>query len=119
MANNKVFKAADLPFEDVAWGRTKHLVSPRPTAGGAVEPAVQVSVTEYSPGYSHTGHVHKGQLEVIYVLSGHGEHERDDHARVPIGPGDVIYVPADSYHGNHNPNSEPLQVIIIKVPPTP
>ena len=118
MAKNRVFKAADVPFEDVAWGQTKHLVAPRPSPGGAVEANVQVCVTEYSPGYSHAGHVHDGQLEVIYVLSGRGEHERDDHVRVPIGPGDVIYVPADSYHGNHNPNPDPLQVIIIKVPPT-
>jgi mannose-6-phosphate isomerase-like protein (cupin superfamily) len=113
-----VFKAVDLPFEDVSWGRTKALVSPRPAPGGATSSSVQVNVTEYSPGYSHVGHRHRDQLEVIYVLSGRGEHERDDHTRVPIGPGDVIYVPADSYHGNHNPNADPLQVIVIKVPPS-
>jgi mannose-6-phosphate isomerase-like protein (cupin superfamily) len=118
MANNSVFKADDVPFEDVSWGRTKSLVAPLPSAGGATSEQVQFKVTEYAPGYSHVGHHHPGQLEVIYILSGHGEHERDDRTRVPIGPGDVIYVPPGSYHGNHNPNAEPLRAIIVKVPPT-
>ena len=117
MANNRVFTADDVPFDDVAWGRTKFLVSPTPSAGGAEAEDVSVALTEYSPGYSHQGHRHEGQLEVIYILSGHGFHERDDGTRLPIGPGDVIYVPAGSHHGNHNPNAEPLRAIIIKVPP--
>jgi quercetin dioxygenase-like cupin family protein len=118
MARNSVFTADDVPFHDVSWGQTKSLVSPQPSAGGATSPDVQVNITEYAPHYSHEGHRHEGQLEVIYILSGRGEHERDDHTRIPIGAGDVIYVPPDSYHGNHNPNDEPLRAIIIKVPPT-
>jgi quercetin dioxygenase-like cupin family protein len=118
MPRNVVLSADSVAFHDVAWGRTKSLVSPRPSAGGASAEAVQVNITEYAPGYSHEGHRHEGQIEVIYVLSGRGVHERDDGSRVEIGPGDVIYVPANSYHGNHNPHAEPLRAIIIKVPPT-
>lgn len=119
MVNNKVLTADDVPFQDVAWGKTKFLVSPTPSPGGATAPGVSVALTEYAPGYSHECHRHEGQLEVLYILSGHGVHERDDGTRVPIAPGDVIYVPAGSHHGNHNPNADPLRAIIVKVPPAP
>ena len=118
MARNSVFRAEDVPFHDVDWGRTKMLVARKPSPGGAASDDVSVALTEYAPGWSHVGHRHEGQIEVIYILSGRGEHEREDGTRVPLNPGDVLYVPAGSYHGNHNPNAEPLRAIVVKVPPS-
>jgi mannose-6-phosphate isomerase-like protein (cupin superfamily) len=116
-AKHAVFEIDAVPHIEVPWGSTKFVVGPSPSPGGAIAVNVQVAITEYGPGYSHVGHEHPGQIEVIYILSGHGEHEHQDGTREPIGPGSLICVPPGSHHGNHNPSAEPLKAIIINVPP--
>ncbi len=117
MGTSRVFRADAVPFHDVEWGKTKALVGPSPAAGGEVCAEVEFKVTEFPPGYSHEGHVHSSQLEVLYVLSGHGIHEDQAGNRIPFGPGDVIYIPAGCPHANHNPGAETVRVLVIKVPP--
>ncbi len=115
---SRVFRAEAVPFHDVQWGRTKVLAGPSPSAGGERSEAVEFKVTEYLPGTSHAGHVHPTQLELLYVLSGHGIHEDAAGNRAAFGPGDVVYIPANCRHANHNPGSVPVRVLVVKVPPS-
>lgn len=118
VGTSRVFRADAVPFHDVAWGNTKELVGLSPAAGGEVCAEVEFKVTEFLPGYSHKGHVHSSQLEVLYVLSGHGMHEDQAGNQIPFGPGDVVYIPAGYPHANHNPGTEPVRVLVIKIPPS-
>lgn len=116
---SRVFSAVGVPFGEVEWGRTKVLVGADPSPGGVGTHLIEVKITEYPPGFAHGGHRHSTQIEILYILSGHGENEREDGTRTPIGPGDVVFVPENCFHGNHNPHEQPLVALVIKVPPTP
>ena len=117
MEQSHVFAAESVPFVDVEWGRTKVLAGLGPSGGGKPCEAVEFKVTEFLPGYSHRLHVHATQVEILYVLSGRGVHEDTEGRRVGFGPGDVVFIPAGCWHANHNPHSDPLRVLVVKVPP--
>lgn len=119
MSGNKVVNAGRIPFESVEWGLTKVLAGPGASAADSAESeGVEFKITEYAPGYSHHGHAHPGQIEIVWVLAGQGVHEDGDGNRTEFGVGDMVYIPADSHHANHNPHNEPLRAVIVKVPPT-
>lgn len=108
----EVFKAEDIEFVPVEWGRTKELVG-RETGRSRL---VQVKITEYLPGYVHKKHVHPDQDEVIFVLSGYGYSETPA-GRKAIGPNSVALIPRGVEHSTSNPGKEPLRALIIKSPP--
>ena len=63
----------------------------------------------------HSGigfHMHDGDTEIYYVLSGKAEYN-DNGTIVPIGPGDVTFTPSGTGHGINNPNDEPLDIIAL------
>lgn len=102
-----------IPYEQVPWGLTKVLVGPE-TVGSLY---VRVKITEYLPGFTHELHVHPGQEEVVYILSGQGITEIAGERR-SIGPGSVLFVAAGSPHGTRNLSpTEPIRAIVIKAPP--
>ncbi len=112
MAEKKVLKEADVSFKEVKWGRTKELVGPA-TAGSA---HVKVNITEYAPGRPHELHLHPGQEEVIFILSGEGYTESYGRRR-ELSPGSVVYIPADTEHATMTAGSEPMTALIVKGPP--
>jgi len=111
----KVFPEKKIPFYPVDWGRTKELVSRTPPEGAAKSERVMVKITEYLPGYVHEFHSHP-QEEIILVLEGKGFSETKAEKK-EIGPGDVVFIPADEVHATHNPGDVPLRAFIIKCPP--
>ena len=63
----------------------------------------------------HSGigfHMHEGDTELYYVLSGKAEYN-DNGTIVPIEAGDVTFTPSGTGHGINNPNDEPLDVIAL------
>ena len=63
----------------------------------------------------HSGigfHMHNGDTEIYYVLSGKAEYN-DNGTIVPIGPGDVTFTPSGTGHGINNPSDEPLDIIAL------
>lgn len=59
------------------------------------------------PGASVGYHVHTGETEMYYVLSGEGEYN-DNGVIVPIKAGDVTYCKNGEGHGIENTGSEDL-----------
>lgn len=102
----------DIPMMEADWGRTKVLVGPGENADSE---KFMFKITEYMPGLAHDWHTHP-QDEVIFVLSGRGFTELPE-GKTEIGPGDLIFVPADVPHATSNPNDEPLRAVIVKSPP--
>jgi quercetin dioxygenase-like cupin family protein len=61
---------------------------------------VQVRV-DLAPGVTAPGHTHPGE-EVIYVLAGEFEYVVGDEQPLRLGPGDVLFVPAETTHSARN-----------------
>jgi mannose-6-phosphate isomerase-like protein (cupin superfamily) len=108
-----VLDEKNIPFVNVNWGRTKELVG---RYCAAHSEHILMKITEYSPGFVHEKHAHPEQEEIIFVLSGNGFSETGS-GIASLYPGCVSMIPAGVPHATHNPNSEPLRVIIVKAPP--
>lgn len=57
-------------------------------------------------------HVHEGEEELFYVLSGHGE-MNDNGVPVPLGPGDATVTRSGEGHSLRNTGDEPFEVLAI------
>src|SRR5512135_2866516 len=62
---------------------------------------VSLNYGEHAPGMEFKQHIHQNSCDIIICLSGTGVIRSGD-KRIPIGPGDVIYVPAGVVHGTIN-----------------
>jgi oxalate decarboxylase/phosphoglucose isomerase-like protein (cupin superfamily) len=75
------------------------------------------------PGHGHSRHVHHDADQIIYVISGRGEHiaERADNTSVTeqVAAGSLIYIPKGHYHSTFNTGWEPLRVLAVFSPPGP
>lgn len=63
----------------------------------------------------HSGigfHVHKGDTEIYYVLSGKAEYN-DNGTMTTIEAGDVTFCPSGTGHGIANTSDEPLEIIAL------
>ncbi|MCP1101489.1 mannose-6-phosphate isomerase-like protein (cupin superfamily) [Aequitasia blattaphilus] len=67
------------------------------------------------PGASLGFHMHEGESETYYILSGEGIYD-DNGTTYPVGPGEVTFTPSGSGHGMVNSGSEDLvfMALIIK-----
>lgn len=63
------------------------------------------------PGSGAGYHEHHGDIEIFYILSGHGEYN-DNGTIVPVGPGDVTFCPSGSGHAL-TAIEEPLDYIAL------
>jgi len=78
--------------------------SPRDTVGA--EHSV-FGITVFPPGAKHDIHRHPNAEEWEYLVSGHGIARVGD-ADVELGPGEVVFVPKNDYHGFENTGDEPV-----------
>lgn len=63
----------------------------------------------------HSGigyHVHNGDTEIYYVLSGKAEYN-DNGTLTTIEAGDVTFTPSGTGHGINNDSDEPLDIIAL------
>ncbi len=110
MPEKQVFVVEDVPFNPVAWGRSKILVGAK--ANGAEY--LRVGVTEYHPDAPHESHSHPGQEEVIWVLSGRGYTESQG-KKMDLFPGAMAFIPAGVEHETAAVGGK-MTAIIIKGP---
>lgn len=65
-----------------------------------------------APGAEIGWHVHKGDGETYYILSGKGEYS-DNGSIITVGPGDVTFVDEGEGHSMKNIGVEPLEAIAL------
>ena len=65
------------------------------------------------PGHSVGYHVHNGDMEVCYFLSGTGIVVEEDGSRTQVGPGDCSIVESGHGHEVINDGTEPLTYIAL------
>ena len=65
-----------------------------------------------APGAEIGWHVHKGDGETYYILSGKGEYS-DNGNIITVGPGDTTFVDEGEGHSMKNIGEEPLEAIAL------
>ncbi len=75
-----------------------------------------LGVAVFPVGSAPEGHVHKGEEELIYIVSGHGELVTPE-GTVVLAPGTSIYVPVGLHHATVSRGPEPLELISVFSPP--
>ncbi len=68
-------------------------------------------ITVFPPGAKHDIHRHPNAEETEYVVEGHGIARVGDDD-VAMGPGDIVFVPKNDYHGFHN-TSETERAVMV------
>lgn len=68
-------------------------------------------ITVFPPGAKHDIHRHPHAEETEYVVEGRGIARVGDDD-VSMGPGDVVFVPVDEYHGFYN-TSETERAVMV------
>lgn len=86
---------------DVRWLLTKDTVGSEHSVFG---------VTVFPPGSKHDIHRHPNAEEWEYIVSGHGIARVGDFD-VELGPGEVVFVPMNDYHGFENTGDEPAVML--------
>jgi quercetin dioxygenase-like cupin family protein len=86
---------------DVRWLLTRDTVGTEHSVFG---------ITVFPPGSKHDIHRHPNAEEFEYLVSGHGIARVGD-ADVELGPGEVVFVPTNDYHGFENTGDEPVFMI--------
>jgi len=86
---------------DVRWLLTRDTVGAEHSVFG---------ITVFPPGSKHDIHRHPNAEEFEYLVSGHGIARVGD-ADVELGPGEVVFVPKNDYHGFENTGDEPAFMI--------
>jgi quercetin dioxygenase-like cupin family protein len=87
-----------------------------------IEPAtgarhVTFNYIRYEPGAEFPQHVHETSEDVFFVLEGTGWFKEGEKL-TPIGPGDVVFVPAGERHGTVA-GPEGMLVVSCQGPPDP
>jgi len=69
--------------------------------------------TEFPPGTLHRLHRHPGRDQAIYVLSGQLVQTGAEGPLRTLAAGDVVHVPAGTWHGLENRGAEPAFTLAI------
>ena len=73
---------------------------------------VMVGQTVYPPGSTHEHHLHPDAEEVVIVMSGRGWH-RVGSEYYDIGPGDIVFIPANAPHSAGSDPTEPMVILWV------
>lgn len=95
-------------------GDTRATVVISPDAGAR---HVTFNYIRYEPGAEFPQHVHEQSEDVFFVLEGSGWF-REGEKRTPIGPGDVVFIPAGEVHGTVA-GPQGMVVVSCQGPPDP
>lgn len=68
--------------------------------------------TTVYPGSAIGYHIHQGDSETYYILSGHGRYN-DNGVITELGPGDVAYCAPGEGHGLECLGTEPIEMIAL------
>jgi oxalate decarboxylase/phosphoglucose isomerase-like protein (cupin superfamily) len=104
---------SSVPTRVFDWGTIKWLVTPN------LDPGIGLTTGEVViyPGRGHDPHVHPGEEEVIYVVSGEGRQTVGDGADAfDIREGDAVYIPRNTLHSTYNTGWRPLRLVVVYTP---
>lgn len=113
MSNLRFVTPDDVETQVFPWGRLQWMSEPRVTGSQIMA----TGVVELEAGKGHERHNHPGCDEIIYVMQGEGEQfiESEDGTvdKRSVKAGDLIFVPADLFHGTLNSGNSPMRLLVV------
>ncbi len=77
---------------------------------------ITLGVAEFPAGSNPPGHIHPGEEEVVYIISGGGQLVTPE-GTAELEPGTTVYIPAGLHHATVSRGPEPLVLISAFSPP--
>jgi quercetin dioxygenase-like cupin family protein len=103
-------KHEDVREEQFDWGTIGWRLTPQQGS----RQLVVMDVT-LAPGGGHDFHRHPDQEELILVNAGRVT-QYVDHDATQLGPGDSVFVPANTVHASFNEGDEPARLTVVLGP---
>ncbi len=97
--------------QNYEWGKIEWLTDQGRGSGDALD----IGITTIHPGHAQDRHIHYGDEQWLYVLSGKGISIVDQN-KSNVSVGDFLKIPAGSAHETQNNGSEPLVEFLISYP---
>jgi len=94
------------------WGFVEWIYEPDDTDSFNV---MSIGIYTIFPGKRQKRHIHYGDEQLLYVLSGHGDQIIDDKSSFK-DPGDIFHIEAGSVHETVNTGEEVLKELVISIP---
>lgn len=94
--------------QDFDWGHVEWLDEPEDVGSGRM----LVGHVVFLPGKQQGRHLHTGDEQMLYTISGRGEHWINDKF-YPLIPGTVYHIPPYTEHDIRNISEDPLEMIIV------
>jgi len=108
---NKGFNALRPVKQYFDWGTVKWLEEP----GDFKKGELLVGHVTFLPHKKQDEHLHTGDEQILYIISGIGEHWIDGHVH-PLVPGMVYHISPYAKHELRNTGDDPLEMIIVYNP---
>jgi len=99
-------------IQHLDWGRIEWIYEPEYDNSTNI---MHIGITTLFPGMRQTRHVHYGDEQFLYVLSGKGHQLIGDEVTI-IEPGSSCHIEAGSVHETVNMGDEPLVQLLISIP---
>jgi len=94
------------------WGQIEWVYEPE---YGNSSNIMNIGIVSILPGKRQTRHVHYGDEQFLYVISGEGK-QLIDYTENIIGPGAIFHIDAGSVHETVNMGDEPIVELLISIP---
>ena len=88
----------------------------RDVVTAALNPALSVHRSRIEPGGEILPHIHEGQTETFYILSGNALCTRGEE-KTPVAAGSCVVAPSGVVHGLKNAGEEPVELLALFTPP--
>ncbi len=112
LKGKRIVSIDDIETMVFPWGRIQWLSEPRITGTNNMT----AGVVTINPSKGHERHNHEGCEEILYVTEGEGEQtvESDNKLKKKkVKKGDLIHIPADTYHGTINTGTKPMVIFAV------
>ncbi len=101
-------------IQEYAWGTIEWLTDQTRSTSDAVD----LGITTIFPKHAQQKHIHYGDEQWLYILSGCGRSVINQ-VESELAPGDAIHIPAGAVHETQNTGEVPLVEILISYPKQP
>lgn len=105
-----LLKKKNIQFLD--WGQIEWIYEPEYSNSMNV---MHIGIVNILPWKKQTRHIHYGDEQVLYVLSGRGKQLIEDKIST-LEPGGIYHIEAGSVHETINVGDEPIKEILISIP---
>lgn len=94
------------------WGQIEWIYEPEKSNHRSV---MNIGIITIYPGKKQNKHIHYGDEQLIYILSGKGE-QLIDNETTTTKPGSIFHIEAGSTHETTNAGDKPLKELLISIP---